>query len=47
MRGVVFLHAFPYSPRMWEGEVALLKTRLPVLAPTTWAFPWGRPPRRC
>ena len=33
MRGVVFLHAFPYSPRMWEGEVALLKTRLPVLAP--------------
>jgi pimeloyl-ACP methyl ester carboxylesterase len=33
MKGVVFLHAFPYSPRMWEAEMALLKTRLPVLAP--------------
>lgn len=33
MKGVVFLHAFPYNPRMWEKEVALLKTRLPVLAP--------------
>ncbi len=34
MKGVIFLHAFPYNPRMWEKEVQLLKTRLPVLAPS-------------
>ncbi|AEV16991.1 3-oxoadipate enol-lactonase [Thermus sp. CCB_US3_UF1] len=33
MRGLVFLHAFPYNPRMWEGEVAYFRGRLPVLAP--------------
>ncbi|GAB5603240.1 alpha/beta hydrolase [Thermus sp. FJN-A] len=33
MRGVVFLHAFPYNPRMWAKEAQLLKSRLPVLAP--------------
>lgn len=41
MKGVVFLHAFPYSPRMWEKEVALLKTRLPVLAPHYLGLPLG------
>ncbi|WP_243028623.1 alpha/beta fold hydrolase [Thermus albus] len=33
MRGVVFLHAFPYNPRMWEEEVGYFRGRLPVLAP--------------
>ncbi|GAA6730783.1 alpha/beta fold hydrolase [Thermus sp. 93170] len=33
MRGLVFLHAFPYNPKMWEGEVAHFRGRLPVLAP--------------
>ncbi|WP_038055633.1 alpha/beta fold hydrolase [Thermus amyloliquefaciens] len=32
-RGLVFLHAFPYNPRMWEEEVAYFRGRLPVLAP--------------
>lgn len=32
-RGLVFLHAFPYNPRMWEKEVAYFRGRLPVLAP--------------
>ncbi|GAA5335796.1 alpha/beta hydrolase [Thermus hydrothermalis] len=30
---MVFLHAFPYNPQMWEGEVAHFRGRLPVLAP--------------
>ncbi len=33
MRGVVFLHAFPYNPRMWEEEMGYFRGRLPVLAP--------------
>ncbi|TBH20496.1 alpha/beta fold hydrolase [Thermus thermamylovorans] len=32
-RGLVFLHAFPYGPRMWEGEVAYFRGRLSLLAP--------------
>ncbi|MCS6869553.1 alpha/beta fold hydrolase [Thermus sp.] len=41
MRGLVFLHAFPYNPRMWEGEVAYLRERLPVLAPHYLGLPLG------
>lgn len=41
MRGLVFLHAFPYNPRMWEGEVAYLRGRLPVLAPHYLGLPLG------
>ncbi|GLV46903.1 hydrolase [Thermus sp. LT1-2-5] len=33
MRGLVFLHAFPYNPGMWEGELRHFRGRLPVLAP--------------
>ncbi len=33
MRGLVFLHAFPYSGKMWAGEVAYFRGRLPLLAP--------------
>ncbi|WP_114313914.1 alpha/beta fold hydrolase [Thermus caldifontis] len=33
MRGVVFLHAFPYNPGMWEEEMSYFRGRLPVLAP--------------
>ncbi|WP_337845764.1 alpha/beta fold hydrolase [Thermus sp.] len=41
MRGLVFLHAFPYNPRMWEGEVAYFRGRLPVLAPHYLGLPLG------
>ncbi len=33
MRGLVFLHAFPYNPKMWNGELGYFRARLPVLAP--------------
>ena len=33
MTGVVFLHAFPYNPRMWAPQTALLEGRVPLLAP--------------
>ncbi len=46
MQGLVFLHAFPYNPRMWEEEVGYFRGRLPVLAPTTWGLAWGRPRKR-
>lgn len=34
MNGVVFLHAFPYNPRMWAPQTALLEGRIPLLAPS-------------
>jgi len=33
MNGVVFLHPFPYPPRIWAPQMALLEGRVPVLAP--------------
>ncbi len=47
MKGVVFLHAFPYSPRMWRRRWPFSRPASPSSPPTTWGSLWERPRGRC